>query len=84
MLFALAGDDPAEARLRELVRAPVTDDGDHAEALALLRSSTSLSRATDVLRAYADRARARLDAVPAGDVREALSALCEYVVIRTS
>ena len=32
-LFALAGDDPAEARLRELVAAPISDDDDHAEAL---------------------------------------------------
>jgi heptaprenyl diphosphate synthase len=84
VLFALAGDDPDEARLRELVAAPVTGEAEHAEALALLRSSRSLARANDVLREYADRARARLDAVPAGDVRDALSALCEYVVTRTS
>lgn len=84
VLFALAGDDPGEARLRELVAAPVTDDTEHAEALALLRSSRSLERATGVLREYADRARAHLDAVPAGDVRDALSALCDYVVTRTS
>jgi heptaprenyl diphosphate synthase len=83
-LFALAGDDPAEARLRELVAAPISDDGDHAEALALLRSSRSLARANEVLVEYADRARARLDGVPAGDVRDALSALCDYVVTRTS
>jgi heptaprenyl diphosphate synthase len=83
-LFALAGDDPAEARLRELVAAPVTDDADHAEALALLRASRSLARATEVLGDYADRARARLDDVPDGDVRDALSALCDYVVTRTS
>jgi heptaprenyl diphosphate synthase len=83
-LFALAGDDPAEARLRELVAAPVTDDADHAEALALLRSSKSMVRATEVLTEYAARARARLEDVPAGDVRDALSALCEYVVTRTS
>src|SRR5215211_571347 len=80
-LFVLADDDPAEARLRDLVAAPVTDDAD---ALALLRSSGGLARATDVLREYADRARGRLDAVPAGDVRDALSALCDYVVTRTS
>ena len=84
VLFATAGDDPAEARLRELVAGPVTDDAEHAEALALLRSSASLARANDVLGDYADRARARLDAVPAGDVRDALSALCDYVVTRTS
>jgi geranylgeranyl pyrophosphate synthase len=83
-LFALAGDDPAEARLRELVAAPISDDGDHAEALELLRSSRSLSRANEVLAEYADRARARLAHVPAGDVRDALSALCDYVITRTS
>jgi heptaprenyl diphosphate synthase len=84
VLFALAGDDPAEARLRELVARPVVDDAEHAEALALLRSSASLARATEVLGEYADRARERLSAVPDGPVREALSALCAYVVTRTS
>ena len=64
--------------------APVTDDDDHAEALELLRSSTALVRATEVLGEYAERAKARLVAVPEGPVREALSALCEYVVTRTS
>ncbi|CAA9275492.1 MAG: Solanesyl diphosphate synthase [uncultured Blastococcus sp.] len=83
-LFALAGDDPAEARLRELVVRPVTDDGEHAEALELLRSSAALERANEVLAQYADRARARLAGIPAGDVRDALSALCDYVVTRTS
>jgi heptaprenyl diphosphate synthase len=84
VLFALAGDDPAEARLRELVAAPVTGEAEHAEALELLRASEGLVRATGVLREYADRARERLAAVPDGDVREALSALCDYVVTRTS
>jgi heptaprenyl diphosphate synthase len=83
-LFALAGDHPAEARLRELVSAPISDDADHAEALELLRASRSLARATEVLAEYADRARDRLAEVPAGDVRDALSALCDYVVTRTS
>jgi heptaprenyl diphosphate synthase len=84
VLFALAGDDPAGARLRELVGAPVTDEAEHAEALALLRSSEALRRATGVLAEYADRARQRLSAVPDGAVREALAALCDYVVTRTS
>ena len=84
VLIALAGEDPAEARLRELVTAPLTDADEHAEALALLRSSASLARATEMLGEYADRARARLAVVPDGDVRDALSALCDYVVTRTS
>jgi heptaprenyl diphosphate synthase len=83
-LIALAGDDPADARLRELVSRPLSDDGEHAEALALLRASVALERAGEVLREYADRARASLSGVPAGEVREALSALCDYVVTRTS
>jgi heptaprenyl diphosphate synthase len=37
-----------------------------------------------VLREYADRAQARLSGVPEGPVRDALSALCDYVVTRTS
>jgi heptaprenyl diphosphate synthase len=84
VLLALAGNDPAEDRLRELVAGPVTDDDEHEEALELLRSSVSLARANEMLRAYADRARMRLSAVPEGDVRDALSALCDYVVNRTS
>jgi heptaprenyl diphosphate synthase len=84
VLLVLADDDPAEARLRELVSAPVTDDAEHREALALLRSSTGLVRATEVLTRYAERARAQLDALPPGEVREALSALCDYVVTRSS
>jgi heptaprenyl diphosphate synthase len=83
-LIALAGDDPADARLRELVSRPLSDDDEHAEALALLRASVALERAGGVLREYADRARASLSGVPAGEVREALSALCDYVITRTS
>jgi len=84
VLFALAGNDPAEARLRELVTGPITGEAEHAEALAALRSSDALARAAAVLREYADRARDRLAAVPEGEVRDALSALCDYVVTRTS
>jgi heptaprenyl diphosphate synthase len=84
VLFALAGDDPADERLRELVARPVTDDSEHAEALALLRSSSALTRAGEVLHGYADRARSRLADVPAGEVRDALSALCAYVATRTA
>ena len=84
VLLVLAGDDPAEDRLRELVAGPIIDDALHVEALALLRTSASLARATEVLHSYADRARARLGSVPDGEVREALSALCDYVVTRSA
>ncbi len=35
-LMVLAGDDPADARLRDLLSRPLPDDAEHAEALALL------------------------------------------------
>jgi heptaprenyl diphosphate synthase len=58
-------------------------DAEQAEALEVRRSSAALERATEVLREYVDRARRRLAGVPEGPVREALAALCEYVVPRT-
>jgi len=42
VLYALRSDDPADARLRELVSRPLPDDAEHAEALALLRNSSAL------------------------------------------
>ena len=64
---------------------PVSDDADHAEALDLLRSSRSLARANEVLaRVRRPRPGPARRGVPAGDVRDALSALCDYVVTRTS
>src|SRR5947209_5117998 len=94
LLFARASDlladlEPEAVRIQaqtfeRLVGGQITDDGEHAEALALLRSSASLRRANEVLQEYADRARQRLSAVPDGEVRTALSALCDYVVTRTS
>jgi hypothetical protein len=74
---------PEHARCRRAVSGPISDDAEQAEALELLRSSAAWERAAEVLREYADRARTRLTGVPAGPVREALSALCEYVVPRT-
>jgi heptaprenyl diphosphate synthase len=37
-----------------------------------------------VLQGYAERARALLAEVPAGEVRDALSAMCAYVATRTA
>src|SRR3712207_5578843 len=81
-LIALAGDDPAERRLRELVAGPITDDGEHAEALELLRSSAALQRATGVLREYADRAQARLSAVPRSEEHTSELQSRQYLVCR--
>ena len=69
VLLVLAGDDPAEARLRELLAAPLTDDADLAEALALLRSSPSMAAARTEMTRWAEAARGGARAAAAGRVR---------------
>lgn len=86
VLYALASDeqDPASTRLRELLSGgAVTDDADHAEALALLRESTALKRARETVRGYADEARVQLAGLPDIPARWALESLCDFIADRT-
>jgi len=83
VLFALRDSDVAGARLRELVKGPILDDADHAEALRLLRESDALQQARDVMREYADAARETLATLPDVPARAALLALTELVVERS-
>jgi len=80
-LIALASDD--DPRLRDLLTRPLEDDDDHAEALGRLREHPALDAARVEARAWADRARQTLVALPEGSARDALAALCDYVVTRT-
>ena len=80
-LIALGTDD--DPRLRDLLTRPLVDDRDHAEALARLRAHPALEAARGEARAWADRARDTLVALPDGSPRDALAALCDYVVTRT-
>ncbi|MEU5696939.1 polyprenyl synthetase family protein [Actinosynnema sp. NPDC020468] len=81
MLYALA--DEPESRLAELLAGPITDDGEVAEALELLRASSGLARARRTLDEYAERARRLLGSLPAGTARDALESVSEYVVTRS-
>ncbi len=83
VLYALRDTDPAARRLAEIVQGPVTDDDLHAEALGLLRGSAGMEQARATLRSYADRARRQLDPLPDVPARQALEALCDFVVDRT-
>ncbi|MCD2192626.1 polyprenyl synthetase family protein [Actinomycetospora endophytica] len=84
VLYALADDDAAARRLRELGvgEKEITDDAVVAEALDILRASDGLARTRAALDAQAEAARAELAGVPAGPAREALSALLDYTVAR--
>ena len=83
VLYALRSDEPADARLRELVSRPLPDDAEHAEALALLRRSAALVQARETVLAYADAARATLTTLPDVPARAALQALTDHVVERS-
>ncbi len=87
VLYALAGDDTdaSAVRLRELLASgPITDDDRHAEALTLLRESAAMKKARETVRTYAEEARAELAALPDGDAKKAMDALCDFIADRTS
>ena len=83
MLHALACPGNEAARLRQLAAlGPVTDPGEHAEALALLRGSPGLATARADVRRYAEQAAACLAELPDIPARAALRALCDFVIKR--
>jgi heptaprenyl diphosphate synthase len=81
VLYALADDDPAGARLRELVSGPVSE-ADLPEALELLRSSRALDAARATLHTYQERARTLAHAMPDGPTSQALADICDYMIER--
>ncbi|MBG0827378.1 polyprenyl synthetase family protein [Planomonospora sp. ID67723] len=82
VLYVLSGDDPQDARLRELLSGPVAEE-DVEEALRLLRANPAMDRARAELVSWADRARADLSGLPDIPARAAYLALCDYVVERS-
>jgi heptaprenyl diphosphate synthase len=83
-LYALRSTDPADARLRELLSQPLTDDALHAEALGLLRAHPAMAEARAYVAAEATDAKALLAVVPEGAVRTALEAFADVVADRST
>jgi heptaprenyl diphosphate synthase len=83
VLYALRSTDDVGQRLRELVARPLVDDGEHGEALRLLRNSAAMEQARETLRSYADTARGTLTGLPDVPARDALEVLTEIVLART-
>ena len=71
------------ADLHDLLSRPLSD-AEVAQALGLLRSHPALTEARAVARQWADDARACLVPLPDGPARDALAAVCDYVVDRTA
>ncbi len=84
VLHALRLAGPGEERLRALLESgPLTDDADHAEALALLRAHPGMDAARADLIHWAGRAREQILELPAAWARGAFEKLCDYVIQRT-
>lgn len=84
VLMARAANDPADARLIELLDGDLTDDDRHAEALDLLRKHPALDEARAYVVNQANQAKAHLTALPAGPVRDALEAFADVVAVRSA
>jgi heptaprenyl diphosphate synthase len=84
VLHARSSGDPADARLVELLDGDLNDDARHTEALQLLRVHPAMTAARVELRRWADDARSVLEPLPDVPAKDALAALCDYVVARTA
>jgi heptaprenyl diphosphate synthase len=84
VLIARRSTDPADARLRELLGADLTDDALHAEALALLRRHPAMAQARAYVVERANEARELLTVLPPSPARDALDAFAELIATRTS
>ncbi len=90
VLYALRADDPASARLRELLvdphtgaAKPLTDDALVAEAIDVLNASAGMAAAHERLHAFAAEANGVLAELPEGPAHGALSSLVSYTIDRT-
>jgi heptaprenyl diphosphate synthase len=81
VLLALA-DDSTSPRLRELLSKPLTDDTEHAEALAALRAHPAMDQAREVLNQWTQKAQGLVASLPDCDAKQALQVLCDSVANR--
>ena len=83
-LLARKSNDPADARLLQLLDSDLHDEATLREVLDLLRQHRCIDQAREEVRHRAQAARALLEPLPAGPARDALDDLCTTVVTRTA
>lgn len=83
-LYVLASTDPKDARLQKLLRRPLTDDAEHAEALELLRAHPAIEQARAHTMRLAEQAAALIDELGDGEVQDALRSLPMTVALRSA
>jgi len=84
VLMAQRSSSPADARLLELLADDLSDDGRHAEALALLRRHPAMDEARAYVLGIATEAQELLEVLPEGPVRDALDAFAVLIATRSA
>ena len=84
VLLAQRSSDAADARLLSLLSGDLSDDADHAEALALLRRHSAMDEARQYVLDRAREAQELLSVLPDGPVRDALDAFAVLIATRTA
>jgi heptaprenyl diphosphate synthase len=74
-LFILESDDPADAELKKILSAPITDEAIVAQTILTLRSHSALTRSRELVAGYGRSAQKHLEILPEGPAKAALVGL---------
>ncbi len=80
----LESSDPADAELRAILAAPITDESVVASTIKVLRTHSAMDNAKTILKNYADQARGEIADLPAGPAKDALLKLCDAIITRSA
>jgi len=83
-LFILESSDPADAELKKILSAPITDEAVVAETILKLRSHSALTKSRELVAGYGKSAQKHLEVLPEGPAKAALVGLSQAVISRTS
>jgi len=84
ILLARRSTDPSDARLLALLDADLSADAELTEALGLMRAHPAMAEAREEILRRAEVARGHLAPLPEGAAKQALAALCDGVISRSS
>jgi heptaprenyl diphosphate synthase len=83
-LFILESNDPADAELKKILSAPITDEAVVAQTILKLRSHSALTKSRELVAGYGKSAQKHLEILPEGPAKAALIGLSQAVISRTS
>ena len=83
-LFILESNDPADAELKKILSAPITDEAIVAQTILTLRSHSALTKSRELVAGFGRSAQKHLEILPEGPAKAALVGLSQAVISRTS